>query len=89
MSAVSSTAEMRERPVEHVGLLPLQEMACALPLALAKAGNSMAARIAMMAITTRSSIKVKPAVHLVDKAMGAQIELRFFTLTKKIVAEHK
>src|SRR3569833_4167977 len=35
-------------------------MACALILALLKAGSSMAARIAMMAITTKSSIKVNP-----------------------------
>src|SRR5438445_3308970 len=32
----------------------------ALDLALLNAGRSMAARIAMMAMTTRSSIKVKP-----------------------------
>src|SRR5665213_24242 len=31
-------------------------------LDFAKAGNSMAARIAMMAITTKSSIKVNPSV---------------------------
>ena len=34
-------------------------MACALALALLKAGNSMAARMAMMAITTSSSMRVK------------------------------
>jgi hypothetical protein len=32
---------------------------CAFSLALAKAGSSMAARMAMMAMTTKSSIKVK------------------------------
>jgi hypothetical protein len=36
-------------------------MACAFSFALDKAGNSIAARMAMMAITTRSSINVKPA----------------------------
>src|SRR5260221_37232 len=35
-------------------------VAVALALALDNVGNSMAARIAIMAITTRSSIKVKP-----------------------------
>ena len=33
---------------------------CARALALANAGNSMAARIAIMAMTTNSSINVKP-----------------------------
>src|SRR5262245_49031938 len=37
-----------------------QVIACALPFAFARAGNSNPARIAMMAITTSSSIKVKP-----------------------------
>jgi hypothetical protein len=35
-------------------------VAWALCLAFASAGNSIAAKIAMMAITTNSSIKVKP-----------------------------
>src|SRR5438067_2451922 len=40
----------------------LRQAACwALALARARAGNSIAARIAMIAITTRSSIKVKAA----------------------------
>src|SRR6266571_1926143 len=38
-----------------------QEIVCAFALALLKAGKSIAARIAMMAITTSNSIKVKPA----------------------------
>jgi hypothetical protein len=33
---------------------------CAFALALLKAGNNIAARMAMIAMTTRSSIKVKP-----------------------------
>jgi hypothetical protein len=33
-------------------------------LALAKAGSNMAAKMAMMAITTSSSINVKPACNL-------------------------
>src|SRR5947209_7931727 len=36
--------------------------ACALDLALASAGSSMAARMAMMAITTNSSMSVKAAL---------------------------
>ena len=35
-----------------------QEICCALALALASAGNSMAAKMAMMAMTTSNSIKV-------------------------------
>jgi hypothetical protein len=40
-------------------LLFIQEACCALALAFAKAGNSIAAKIAMIAITTNSSISVK------------------------------
>jgi hypothetical protein len=36
-------------------------MPCAFVLALLSAGNNMPARMAMIAITTRSSINVKPA----------------------------
>src|SRR5271167_3803803 len=39
--------------------------AWALVLALLKAGNSIAARMAMMAITTSNSIRVKPVILLV------------------------
>src|SRR5262245_30442911 len=42
-------------------------IACALPFAFARAGNSKPARIAMMAITTSNSIKVKPLLS----ALGA------------------
>src|SRR6266571_1761306 len=38
-------------------------MPCALLFALVKAGNSIAARIAMMAMTTNSSISVKPCLY--------------------------
>jgi hypothetical protein len=41
--------------------LLVQVVLCAWSLALAKAGNSIAARIAMMAITTKSSISVNPS----------------------------
>src|SRR5258707_8647668 len=37
-----------------------QAICCAFCLALARAGNNIAAKMAMMAITTSSSIKVKP-----------------------------
>ena len=38
----------------------MQEIPCAALLALESAGNNMEASMAIMAITTRSSIKVKP-----------------------------
>src|SRR6516225_1173276 len=41
-------------------VLFMHRMPCALVLALARAGNSIPARIAMIAITTSNSIKVKP-----------------------------
>src|SRR5690606_4981716 len=41
-------------------MLLMHLVCCALALALARAGSSMLARIAMIAITTRSSIRVKP-----------------------------
>ena len=40
-------------------MLPLQEASRAFSRALARAGSSMAAKMAMMAITTSNSIKVK------------------------------
>ncbi len=43
-------------------MLFMQEMAWALILAFDSAGRSMAASMAMMAITTNSSISVKPGV---------------------------
>jgi hypothetical protein len=43
-------------------MLFLQRTPFACALALLKAGNSIPARIAMIAITTRSSIRVNPAV---------------------------
>src|SRR5947207_1916552 len=42
----------------------MQAMPCALVLDLAKAGNSSPARIAMIAITTSSSIKVNPLLRV-------------------------
>jgi len=45
----------------------LAQLACrAFSLARANTGNRMAARIAMMAMTTSSSISVKPRLHLVN-----------------------
>src|ERR1044071_6189835 len=51
-------------------LLFMQEIDSALILALVSAGNSSAARIAMMAITTSNSIKVNPA-RAVRRPAGA------------------
>src|SRR6266545_4210491 len=45
-------------------VLFMHRMACALIFALLKAGSSIAARMAMMAITTSSSIRVKPSFSL-------------------------
>ena len=47
-------------PVVSCRRLLMQPMPCAFCLALANAGSSMAARMAMMAMTTSSSIKVNP-----------------------------
>src|SRR6266568_843059 len=48
----------------------MQWIVLALVLALFNTGRSMEARIAMMAITTRSSIKVKPTKRLLDFLLG-------------------
>ena len=45
-------------------MLEMQFAICAFRFALANAGNNMAARMAIMAMTTSSSIKVKPRVFL-------------------------
>ena len=45
--------------------LLMQDAATARFFAALKAGNNMAARMAMMAITTNNSIKVKPARRMV------------------------
>ena len=50
-------------------MLLKQEMPCARILAFDNAGNSIAARMAMMAMTTSNSISVKP-----EKADGAAVE---------------
>jgi hypothetical protein len=58
-----------------------------LVFALARAGSSMAARIAMIAITTNSSMSVKPqffrdrAGVTVGSSMGARI--RFFNMLSR------
>src|ERR1035437_1177686 len=59
-----------------------QLMALAFSLALLKAGKSIAARMAMMAITTNSSIRVKPAGP-VARRMGAA-----FLYSVLIIATH-
>src|SRR5580698_4485957 len=50
-------------------------------LALAKAGSSMAARMAMMAMTTRSSIKVKPGWRAGLLVPGQWLEVGIFVAT--------
>src|ERR1039457_1626866 len=59
-----------------------QLMALAFSLALLKAGKSIAARMAMMAITTNSSIRVKPAGP-VARRMGVA-----FLYSVLIIATH-
>src|SRR5690349_542687 len=58
-----------------------QLMPCALVLALARAGKSIAARMAIMAMTTRSSISVKPnslqATVVERPALAWAFDLRF------------
>src|SRR2546422_11770669 len=66
----------------------MQKMFCVFCLALAKAGSSSPARMAMMAITTRSSIKVNPSrrsffaaeMHLV---LGLGVFIRVRQLTEQ------
>src|ERR1043165_9626574 len=50
-------------------LLFMQGMDCAFILALPNAGSSIAAKIAMMAMTTSSSISVKPAFEADRKSV--------------------
>jgi len=50
----------------------MHDMPCALVLAFERAGKSMPARMAMMAMTTSSSIKVKPCLETIP---GAKIAL--------------
>jgi hypothetical protein len=60
--------------------LLVQLIRCALFLALASAGNNIPARIAIMAITTRSSIKVKPLdlrEKLAEQSSGGHPEFEF------------
>jgi len=47
---------------------------CALPLALDSAGNSMAARMAMMAITTNNSINVNAPLRVRPSGPGKHRE---------------
>src|SRR5256885_15404206 len=61
----------------------MHKIPCALVLALAKAGNSNPARIAMIAMTTNNSISVKPWRRMVsdDQRLfdfGVAIELNTF-----------
>ena len=55
----------------------MSEMICALNLAAAKAGNNIAARMAMMAITTNNSIKVKPCAAEFDFSFCLRTHVKF------------
>src|SRR6266568_7187293 len=68
-----------------------QTMACALALARARAGKSKAARIARMAMTTKSSIRVKAEADPVfaapgRKARGSTDSIAFLNLALPIPA---
>src|SRR5213592_4979391 len=63
-------------------LLFMHMMPCALVLALAKAGKSKLARMAMMAMTTNRSIKVKPLARGVLPAIGF---VKFFIIFSTLV----
>lgn len=58
LSSLSSPYSRKASP--HCLQLFKQEMACAFAFAFDNAGSSMAARMAMMAMTTKSSMSVKP-----------------------------
>ena len=51
-------------------MLFMQEVCLAFDFALERAGKSMAARMAMIAMTTSSSIKVKPVTILVPEGVS-------------------
>ena len=57
----------------------MQAIAWAFCLALLKAGNSIAARMAMMAITTSNSIKVKALPRNLDLPLEANAVSRSFS----------
>src|SRR5437867_1896366 len=56
-------------------------MPCALVLALLSEGSSIAARIAIMAMTTSSSIKVNPSRQRLDRGLN---EITFIAVTRLI-----
>src|SRR6185436_3784129 len=67
----------------HCRILFLHEVRCAFSFAPPKAGNSNAARIAMIAITTRSSIKVNAGGH-----RPGRVELGNLLLTTEKISGH-
>ena len=71
-------------------MLFMHEIPCALVLALPKAGRSSDARMAMMAMTTSNSIKVKPEAEgqsalpcAPRKGQVLGVELLFITASKQ------
>jgi hypothetical protein len=68
----------------------MQVIACALALALERAGKSIAARIAMIAMTTSNSISVKPPLFLAVRTAPALLLLKLFIVRTKVekVAEN-
>src|SRR5882724_8426415 len=60
----------RRRASDNCLRLLRQEIFCPFIFALANAGNNMAARMAMMAITTSSSIRVKAAGFRLPGGLG-------------------
>src|SRR5436190_11760707 len=60
MSLSSLSVENIRQPSINCLVLLMHEMASARPRALVRAGKSMAAKIAMIAMTTNNSMRVKP-----------------------------
>src|SRR5579859_6646697 len=69
----------------------MHPIACALTFAAFSAGNNMAARMAMMAITTRSSISVKPGRRadrdLIRSKPASRLQLGEFVSINELLLE--
>lgn len=69
--------------IAHWRTLEMHEVECAFCLAFANAGNSIPARIAIIAITTSSSIRVNP----LDKCLGRAVEVGFIFRVAQSLAQ--
>src|ERR1035438_5950430 len=78
--------EYMVQPRSNCFMLLTHLMACARPLALAKAGSNIAARMAMMAMTTNSSISVNPC-ELVLRALILMGVLNWFIIEQLLCGD--